>query len=270
MSDAAEKIYQVMSGNDFKNELALTGDDIERVVGHLSKVQDVISKVLKEGSDGAGDYGIVPGTSGKKALYKAGSEKLMKLFGLGVRFELVDKEMDRYENYASFSYRADVYHLKSGITLASCEGTSSSWEKKYKERAVYVNKVYTGKEPTPVCDILNTLKKMAQKRAMVGAVIIATAASDYFTQDEDEIENQKPVNKEIQKTDASRFHGPSASDPGDYVAPVGKFKGKKLREIPAKELSGYVEYMALSPNKIEGQLKEFIDRSREHLRSVKE
>lgn len=252
-----------MSGQDFKRELSLSGDDINRVVGHLAQVQEAVSKVLKEGIDN--DYGIVPGTK-KKALLKPGAEKLLKLFGLGARFRITDKEFDRYENFAMFTYECEVYHLKTGIVLANCEGTANSQEVKYKERSKYVQGVFAGKEVTPICDILNTLKKMAQKRALVGAVIIATAASDYFTQDEEEIEAQQPQKKEATKADSSRFKKDSVNL-SEYVAPLGKFKGKKLLEIEPKELSGYVEFLTANNPNIDGMMKTFIDNAREFLRT---
>lgn len=265
--EIVEANYQV-SNSDLKNEMAISSEDIARVANHLKLVKQVINEVLTEGTEGSGDYGVIPGAGKKKVLLKPGAEKLMMLFGLGVRVREVSNEIDRYENFASYSYEAEVYHLKSGIVKANCIGTTSSWEKKYKERSVYVNGVFAGKEATPISDILNTLQKMAQKRAIVGAVILATGASDYFTQDEEDIEAQKPQQKEAKKTDVSRFQEGS-QDWSDYVAPLGKFKGKKLRDIPSKELSGYIEYMTSGDNKIDGQLKEFVDRSREYLRTVK-
>lgn len=262
MSDVVETTFAPVQ-QDLRKDLALTGEDINRVVSHLQQVQEVVSRVLKEGIDN--DYGIIPGTP-KKSLLKPGAEKLMKLFGLGARFKLIDKEFDRYENFALFSYECEVYHLKTGIVLATCEGTANSHEKKYKNRSIKQNGVVVDYEPTPICDILNTLKKMAQKRALVGAVIIATAASDYFTQDEDEIEAQAPQKKAPKKADSSRFG--NAKDHSSYVAPVGKFKGKKLSEIDSKELGKYVQYVADNNPNANGQLKEFIDNAREFLRTA--
>ncbi len=46
----------------------------------------------------------------------------------------------------------------------------------------------TGRIPNPdIADIVNTLMKMSQKRAFVGATLIATNASEYFTQDIEEM-----------------------------------------------------------------------------------
>jgi hypothetical protein len=249
---------------DIRNELSLNGADIERVVNHLAIVKEVVSKVLKEGKDGDSDYGVVPGTK-KKALFKAGAEKLRMVFGLGVRFNLRASEFDRYENFARYTYDCEVFHLKSGTVIANCEGTANSQEKKYKERAVYIQGVYSGKENIPVSDIQNTLMKMAQKRAFVGAVIIATGASDYFTQDEDEIQEQEAQKKAASKADHSRFE--STSNTNDYVIPIGKFKGKKLSEVDRKELNSYVEYMVANNPKIDGHLKNFVDAARDYLKT---
>lgn len=133
------------------------------------------------------DYGIITGTK-KNSLYKPGAEKLLRLFGLGARLNQTDKEIDRRDNYASYTYKAEVYHLKSGQVIAECEGVCTSHEKKYKTRSVWVGGQKTI-EQTPIADIQNTLMKMAQKRAMVGATILAVGASDFFTQDMEDFDD---------------------------------------------------------------------------------
>lgn len=265
-----------LSQQDVKRDLALTSEDINRVVGHLEKVKEAVSKCLNEGIDK--DFAVIPGTGkkdkdgkeeGKRALLKPGAEKLMKLFGLGVRFKLTEKEFDRVENFAMFSYEAEVYHLKSGVVLSTCEGASNSWEKKYKEKALWRGGIKVGMEPVPVCDILNTLKKMAQKRAMIGAVIIATGASDYFSQDEDEVAEMQPVKEPVKTADASRFvKQESNNDLSGYKITFGKFNGKTLGEVGKDDVGGYVDYLTKNNPSPEGKLKEFIDTAREFLRAA--
>lgn len=159
-------------------------------------------------SYGEGDYGVIPGTK-KKCLFKQGAEKALKLFGLGVRFEQTDKELDRTGNFALYTYKAVVYVMNSGVAIAECEGTANSQEKKYKERTVWKTNAKgireSVTEETPVCDVINTLQKMAQKRALVGAAILATGLSEYFTQDILEPEDivaqqpgQKPAPRDVQ------------------------------------------------------------------------
>lgn len=135
---------------------------------------------------GEGDYGIIPGTK-KQCLLKAGAEKLLRLFNLGVRTRLVTEKFDLQGNFASYTYRSEVYLLKNGVAVAECEGTVNSQEKKYANRTAWKKNEKgvseSTQEPTPIADISNTMMKMAQKRAMVGAVIIATGATEFFTQD---------------------------------------------------------------------------------------
>ena len=55
---------------------------------------------------------------------------------------------------------------------------------KYKEDDPAITSQPTGKVPNPdVADVVNTVQKMAQKRSLVAAVLNATNASDWFTQD---------------------------------------------------------------------------------------
>lgn len=145
------------------------------------------------------DYGIIPGCQ-KPSLFQPGAQKLTQLFGLSVRKESTFKEIDKHANFAMFSYRADIFHGRTGKLLAQCEGSCNSREKKYATR-------YSqgAKEETPIYDIMNTLQKMAQKRAFVGGVIEACAASDFFTQDIDDPEDAKQlgVRQEPQRASAS-------------------------------------------------------------------
>lgn len=133
------------------------------------QLHEFIKSCLVQGSD----YGIIPGTP-KPSLYKAGSEKLANIFRLGTRIVGKERELDLKASWALFTYRIEVFHIPTGLAIAQCEGSANSHEKKYKSR--------------PAADMLNTLQKMAQKRAYVGAIIIATGASDFFTQDVEDMD----------------------------------------------------------------------------------
>lgn len=168
----------------------VTKEAVEALKNQRDLLREFVKSQLRENVD----FGVIPGTD-KPSLFKPGAEKLARLFQLGVRLERVDRDLDREGNFAFFSYRAEVYPLhNSDLIIAECEGSCNSQEKKYRERSVWVklpnqaNKVRQT-EVTPICDVLNTLSKMAQKRAFVGAVILATGASDFFTQDIDDPED---------------------------------------------------------------------------------
>ena len=155
------------------------------------------------------DFGVVPGTGDKPTLLKPGAEKLASLFGLSPLFEAVERVMDWTGDahggepffYACYRCTLTRGDLVAGQGVGSC----NSWEKKYRYRNVYPEKatqeekangrletrtgrngrqyqVYIVKNPDPA-DVVNTIDKMAQKRALVAAVLIAVNASELFTQD---------------------------------------------------------------------------------------
>lgn len=175
----------------------VTRQDIESQKNQRELLRNFVSSQLVEAqftdknaaSYGEGDYGIITGTK-KRCLFKQGAEKIQKLFKLGTRFTKTDSIIDREQNFAMFTYKAEVFHLATGRVIAEQEGTANSQEVKYKNRTVWKNVNVNGRqvrqsvqEETPIFDVLNTLMKMAQKRAMVGATILATGASEFFTQD---------------------------------------------------------------------------------------
>lgn len=150
------------------------------------KEADFSRKVEGTAAYGEGDYGIIPGTK-KRCLFKPGAEKLLRLFGLGVRFKQIEKDIDKSANFALYTYAAEIYVIRTGEVVSNCEATANSQEVKYKERTVWKTNSHGNreslKEETPIFDVLNTLQKMAQKRALIGATLLATGASEYFTQD---------------------------------------------------------------------------------------
>lgn len=148
--------------------LGLSRERVNEMHDQLLLLQEFISKVMVRGEH----YGIIPGTS-KPSLYKAGAEFLREAYGFEVKAECVEKvhqvgaQAPGPKDYFAFTYRVDV--LKAGVTVGSCEGSCNSYERKYRNLDPY--------------GIVNTLQKMAQKRAYVGAVISATRSGNVFTQD---------------------------------------------------------------------------------------
>lgn len=70
---------------------------------------------------------------------------------------------------------------------------------KFKAGDPVIEKQKTGRIPNPdVADLVNTLQKMAYKRALIAGVLIATNASEFFTQDlEDQHTIDVPVAEEV-------------------------------------------------------------------------
>lgn len=233
---------------EVKTELmSVSSSDVEMLGQHLNNIKSFVKESLKEGINS--DFAKIPGTP-KKCLLKPGAEKLMRLFGLSSRVECVDKVVSPEENLVMFTYKATVFHIKSNTPIAECEGVCNNHEFKYKNQ-------------NPM-NILNTLMKMAQKRAIVGAVIIATGASDYFTQDEDEINIQKN-NKTVNN---NKFSGETQNSNGEFLITFGKFKNKKLNEVDPKDLENYCKWLKDNNPNPDDKTNALLDQARAFLRAA--
>ena len=86
-------------------------------------------------------------------------------------------------------------------------------------------------ENTEPFDLINTLQKMAQKRALVAATLIVTSASDFFTQDVEDMvdvefreapaaatEARTQASQPAQSTGAPRANGNGNAKRGDFPA----------------------------------------------------
>ena len=114
------------------------------------------------------DYCTLPGSK-TAILLKPGAEKLLQFFHLGHRVVCIAK-MEDWEN-GLFFYHYKVVIFKSlnnqECIIAECEGSANSKEKKYRNQDVY--------------NFVNTIQKMAIKRAFVGATVQATGTSGFFS-----------------------------------------------------------------------------------------
>lgn len=224
----------------------------DRAVASMKEQRQALQKFINSQLRNGVDYGIIPGTP-KPSLWKPGAEKIANLFQLGSRIVSKEKELDRRENFAMYAVTVEIFHLPSGMQVSQCEGVCNSHEKKYRYRK---NKQGEAEE-TPIGDILNTLNKMAQKRAYVGAVIIATGASDFFTQDIEDDGNRlavppKPVTPR------------KVGDPNAYVVGFGtKYKGKTFNEMGKSDVLSFRSYLIdgaeADKKPLAGQAKEFVD-----------
>ena len=164
----------------------------------VNLIQEVMQAVMKDGVH----YGTIPGTQ-KPTLYKAGSEKILSTFRIGVDPEVEDLST---EDEAHVRVRARGMHQGTGQYLGSGVGECSSNEDKYRWRATVSDAEWdatpedrrrikyarirksgdtgeTRQVHTHPADIANTVLKMAKKRAQIDLCLTVTAASDVFAQD---------------------------------------------------------------------------------------
>lgn len=171
---------------------ALTAD---QVVANVQRIQEVMKRVMKKDVH----YGVIPGCD-KPTLYKPGSEVILTTFRIAVDPIIENLSTD---DRAHYIVRTRGIHIGSGNVVGTGVGECSSDEEKYKWRAAVCDEEYDetpedrrrmkwkkAKKPYQVkqvranhADIANTVLKMAKKRAQIDMTLTATAASDCFAQD---------------------------------------------------------------------------------------
>jgi len=145
----------------------------ELATDQANQIREMTRSVLIDGTD----YGLIPGAGTRKVLLKPGAEWLLKWYGFGHRFTSPDIE-HRGDDKWGVTYRCEVTTLLPNgeqIVVATCDGYCSYDESKYLSTKSDGSVKY--KAPW------NTIIKMAQKRALVGATLQATGTSGLFTQD---------------------------------------------------------------------------------------
>lgn len=115
------------------------------------------------------DYGVIPGTSTKPTLLKAGAEKLNAIFGLAPVVEVTNRVEDWDTGFVSYEVKVTLLNKRTTIVEAEGIGLCNSRERRYKNQ--------------DAANVANTLLKMAKKRALIDATLSATRASGLFTQD---------------------------------------------------------------------------------------
>ena len=148
----------------------------------IQAVQAVMRGVMKEGTH----FGTIPGTP-KPSLWKAGAEVLCLTFRLVPILESRMVADDLTCEWAYTAIKRDGSILQGtcvgffeveatctvsnqhGDPLSRCSARCNNREANYREVGLF--------------EIRNTVLKMAEKRAFVSAVLMATGASDIFTQD---------------------------------------------------------------------------------------
>lgn len=193
-SEAAVELYKPMEVSELQEQILL--------------IQKVMKATMKKDEH----YGVIPGCGGgKPTLLKAGAEKLAFVFRMAPSFEI--NRDDFRGGHRGYEVTCTLKHIDSGKFLGQGVGYCSSMEGKYRFRYEntdkpvppeywdsrdieelggegYTKKKVDGKwvimrrvENENPADVFNTILKMAAKRAQVAATLTATAASDIFTQD---------------------------------------------------------------------------------------
>lgn len=212
---------------------------------NVNRIQEVMKAVMigptKDNPAGV-HYGVIPGTN-KPTLYKAGSEKILATFRIAVEIEV-----DDLSTADAFRYRVKARGvLPSGEIIGCGIGECSTDEEKYRWRSAVNDKEWeatpedrkrikysrpsqynkdgeTKQIRTSPADLANTVLKMAKKRAQIDLTLTATAASDVFEQDiEDLPEEYRDGMRETEQRGKPPVQQPqSKSQPSDLITDAQK------------------------------------------------
>lgn len=219
--------------------------EIDSIAGSLmkiNKIQGVIQQTLKSGHD----YDTIPGTS-KPTLLKPGAEKILMMFGLTSEYEVIEKVEDWKTGV--FAYTVRCILSRGGTKITEGLGSCNSKEDKYRYRWVFENDVPAGLdketlkknnynkyriENDEIYSQVNTILKMAKKRAQIDATLTTASLSELFTQDIEDM-------KEFFQAEATQ--NMTAKDAEKIKLTFGKHKGKFLGEIMMEDES-YIKWLA--------------------------
>ncbi|RYX82220.1 hypothetical protein EON83_20370 [bacterium] len=159
---------------DFMPEMVITSAEYERRMNDVR--QFVREQMILEA-----DYGCIPSTP-KPTLFKPGAEKLLAIFGFSTKYETTH----RVENFCdkvpfcSYEVKVSVVNKRTGIVEAEGLGACNSRERKYAKQ--------------DAANVANTILKMAKKRALIDATLLATRTSSLFSsKDTEETSNSTPT-----------------------------------------------------------------------------
>lgn len=243
---------------------------VKSVLQQVELIQELLNSVMKENEH----FGVIQGCGNKPCLLKAGAEKICFTFRLSPSFEIQEKEYPNY--HREYRVVTTLRHIESGNIVGSGVGVGSTLESKWRFR----NDTQDTGQPIPQdyrqnkgkykeqglgavkfgdswkwcsikklehdnpADMYNTVLKMAKKRSQVDAVLTATACSDIFAQDLEEIGDQvtKVVAKEVAKESTKAPIAPTVVDESKQnktrdqliaeIKPlVEKHKASKLKQV---------------------------------------
>lgn len=202
-NDRALATYQ----SEQPHELTLPDSGyLRRELQAVRDFQNLAHELLVNGSD----YGVIPGTD-KPTLLKPGAEKIAKLLGLADNYEILDKVEDWDRPLFRYVIRCHLISVRSGVTVSTGLGECNSYESRYRWRWVFESELPAGvdkatlvtkqfrrkngngtfmkyrMENEDIYSQVNTIMKMAAKRALVSAALSAGRLSEVFTQDMEDV-----------------------------------------------------------------------------------
>ena len=244
---------------------------VSDLVSQVRLIQETMRAVMKDNEH----YGVIPGTGNKPSLLKPGAEKLCLLFRYATDYEILPQSQAD-DNFIRYVVRCSLTHILTDRTAGNGIGACNSRETKYRFRSTNTGKAvpeeyWASRDPDILggpqfkprkvsgawtifeqvehdnpWDYENTLLKMAEKRALVAAILNATAASDIFTQDLEDLrgngiledtenEDRSAPTAGSAPSGASKGTGGGGSGPHGGLPKISEAQTKRLYAIWKKE-----------------------------------
>lgn len=234
---------------------AIPVDEAER---RIRELQSFVKGQMAEGTD----YGKIPGTD-KPTLLKPGAEKLAMIYGFAIEVEVTNRIEDWERGFFAYECVCRLANKRTGVIEAMGVGSCNSKEARYRWRFAFESELPEGidrarlhkvtrkskrtgqpytqyrLENDDPYTLVNTVLKMAKKRAVVDAVLSATRSSGLFTQDIEDFpdfvegeavdEPERPAERKPDKT-------PSPTPPGPGGQKASERSAKALYMTATKDL----------------------------------
>ncbi|HCO79988.1 hypothetical protein [Bacillus sp. (in: firmicutes)] len=130
----------------------------------IDLLKQFVTEMMIEGVD----YGVIEGYQ-KPTLLKPGAEKLSDIFGFSKHVNIINRIENWEKGIFAYEVKVALFSKQTGLMEAEGIGTCNNKEKSFIDQDPF--------------NIVNTLLKMAKKRALIDAVLSATRSSGIFTQD---------------------------------------------------------------------------------------
>ena len=197
--------------------LASAALTIQEIVAQKQLIAQAMKELMKDGEH----YGLIPGAK-KPSLWKPGADLICSLFQLDADY--IAEEVIHEPGYIYYRFKCVLKHIPSdrrvGAGIGSCNSREESFQRAAPKKCPNCNKetIFKSKNdgegwfcwakkggcgakfkagdpaieqqdsgiPDP-SDLDNAILKRATKRARIDAVLTATGASDFFTQDAEDL-----------------------------------------------------------------------------------
>jgi hypothetical protein len=269
MGDASTAIVTVPHSREVAVEDFLPLLTVEQAIERKNQVNKFIAGVLREGEDYGKLQGynkpelLKPGAEKLCSIFGMSPRFIVEV-------ETEDWSGAQHGGEPFFYYRYKCQLYRGERLMGESVGSCNTFEKKYRWRSAMkacpncnaaalvftkrktwwcvpdkggcgsgfpegtesIEKQETGRIPNPdVADQVNTVQKMAQKRALVAAVLIVTNCSDAFTQDlSDTAEELRE--QTLERRLAEEKQKQAESDPPELTKMLAAFTGKPAEDEP--------------------------------------